>query len=65
MSKVSSEEDPFSVLEKVFAYLPLEHSEVLEDQRTSVSLFEALANQVLHLFIIDFFKMTMNVVYSM
>lgn len=29
--------------ERVFAYLPLEHSEKLEDQERSVALFEALA----------------------
>lgn len=31
-------------IERVFFYLPLEHSESLEDQEQAVSLFEAMAS---------------------
>ncbi|MFC7300100.1 DUF924 family protein [Herminiimonas aquatilis] len=33
-------------IERVFAYLPLEHSESIQDQERAVKLFEQLANEV-------------------
>lgn len=35
----------FTIAEKVFAYLPLEHSEDPADQKVSTALFRALANR--------------------
>ncbi|MFN4024993.1 MAG: DUF924 family protein [Hyphomonas sp.] len=39
------EDKALSEAERVFFYLPLEHSEALEDQHRSVELFEALARE--------------------
>lgn len=39
------EDQALSETERVFFYLPLEHSEALEDQHRSVDLFEALARE--------------------
>lgn len=41
----AGEDREFHVHERLFAYLPLEHSEDVADQRRSVSLFEAMVEQ--------------------
>ncbi|MBI1904900.1 MAG: DUF924 domain-containing protein [Rhodocyclales bacterium] len=39
------EDQPLRPIERVFFYLPLEHSEALEDQQRAVALFEALSKE--------------------
>jgi uncharacterized protein (DUF924 family) len=42
----ASEDRQLTPIERVFLYLPLEHAESLEMQERSMSLYEALANEV-------------------
>ena len=40
------EDKKYKIFERVFLYLPLEHSEDIEDQNTSVKLFEELLEEM-------------------
>lgn len=53
------EDAALSETERVFFYLPLEHSEAMEDQQRAVALFEALAKDARAPFA-DFAKMTLD-----
>ncbi|MFN7179130.1 DUF924 family protein [Hyphomonas sp.] len=53
------EDAGLSEVERVFFYLPLEHSEAMEDQQRAFALFEALAKDARAPFA-DFAKMTLD-----